>query len=71
MLERMGLVTTEVGTDARSRTIRLSRKGISAFKRAVPLWSAVQSELKERLGLDGRAKLDQMLQTLTKPVEVK
>jgi len=68
VLERMGLVTTRVGEDARSKTIELSRKGISAFRRAVPLWSAVQSELIERIGTNGRSQLDDMLTTLTEPL---
>ena len=68
VLERMGLVITKVGLDARSKTIHLSRKGANTFKRAVPLWYAVQSELIERLGLDGRVQLDDMLETLTKPL---
>lgn len=68
VLERMGLVTTKAGEDARSKTIQVSRRGLSAFKRAVPLWGAVQSELIERLGLDGRQQLEDMLAALTEPL---
>ncbi len=68
VLERMGLVTTKVGEDARSKTIQLTRKGLDAFKRAIPLWSAVQSELIERLGLDGRRQLDDLLAALSQPL---
>ena len=68
VLERMELVITRVGTDARSKTICLSRKGTNAFKRAAPLWYSVQSELNERLGLSGRARLADMLGSLTEPL---
>ena len=68
VLERMGLVRTKVGADARSKTIHLSRKGVNTFKRAAPFWYAVQSELMERLGMDGRGRLDEMLQSLTAPL---
>lgn len=68
VLEKMGLITTRAGLDARSKTIHLSRKGANAFKRAIPLWYAVQRELVQRLGLDGRGQLDHMLETLTQPL---
>ncbi len=68
VLEKMGLIHTRVGPDARSKTIHLSRKGRDAFKRAVPLWYAVQNELLERLGLDRREQLEDMLATLTEPL---
>jgi len=67
VLEKLGLVTMKAGEDARTRTIHLTRKGLNAFKRAVPLWHSVQSRLLERLGLNGRAKLDELLDTLTAP----
>ena len=71
VLEKMGLIKTKVGIDARSKTIQLSRKGMNAFKRAVPMWYAVQNELVQRLGLDRREQLDDMLAALTKPLSGK
>ena len=68
VLEKLGLVKTKVGADARTRTIHLTRKGANAFRHAVPLWYGAQSELLERLGLEGRAQLDDMLNTLTAPL---
>ncbi len=68
VLEKMGLVTTKVGADARCKTIHLSRKGMSAFKKAAPLWFSVQNELVGRLGLEGRAQLDDLLTALTEPL---
>ena len=70
VLEKMGLVATKAGTDARSKTIHLTRKGQGALKRAVPLWYAAQNELVDRLGLDGRAQLEQLLEALTQPLAV-
>lgn len=66
VLENLGLVTTRVGEDARTRTIHLSKKGANTFKRAIPLWHSVQSQLLNRLG--GRTQLDELLETLTAPV---
>ena len=54
VLEKLGLVDMRVGGDARTRTIHLTRKGSNAFKRAIPLWHSVQSQLTNRLGLPGR-----------------
>ena len=69
VLEKLGYVTTKVGVDARSKTIHLSRKGMSAFKRAAPLWYATQNELLDRIGLDGRDNLNDVLAKLMNPLE--
>lgn len=71
VLEKMGLITTKVGADARSKTIHLSRRGHNAFKRAVPLWHAVQAELAARLGVDGREQLELFLSALARPLSDK
>lgn len=68
VLERLGLVGMEVGEDARTRTIHLTRKGHDTYKRAAPLWHGVQTRLLDRLGLDGRNQLDRLLTTLTAPL---
>ena len=68
VLEKMDLVITKPGADARTRTIHLTRKGANAFKRAVPLWYGVQTELMARIGLGGRNQLDDTLAMLTQPL---
>lgn len=68
VLEKMGLVTMKVGADARVRTIHLTRKGNNAFKRALPLWYQVQSELVSRVGIEGRSQLDELLAVITEPL---
>lgn len=70
VLEKMGLVSTRMAADARSKTIHLSRKGRHAFKRALPLWYAAQNELLERLSGDGREQLDDILAVLARPLSV-
>ena len=66
VLEKLGLVTMKVGSDARTRTIHVTRKGKDRFKRAVPLWNHIQGELLARLG--DRGQLDDMLDTLTNSI---
>lgn len=70
VLERMGLVSSSAGTDARSRVVRLTGQGARAFKRAVPLWRSVQTELAGRIGSDGRGRLDDLLAALTAPLAI-
>lgn len=68
VLERMGMLGTKVGADARSKTIQLTRKGANAFNRAVPLWTEVQTELSDRLGRSGRKQLEEVLAALSEPL---
>ena len=68
VLEKKGLIDTKIGTDARTKTIHLSRKGRAAFQQAVPLWHAAQTQFLERLGPGGRAQLDDMLAVLAQPL---
>ena len=67
VLERQGLVSMKVGGDARTRTLHLTRNGVNVFKRAVPLWYSVQTQLIDRLGPAGRGQLNDLLDTLTAP----
>jgi len=64
VMEKMGLVSVSVGKDARTRTVDVTPQGRSAFKQAVPLWQAVQQELKTNLGAGGRGLLDHLLDQL-------
>ena len=68
VLEKMEYIETRTGSDARSKTIHLSRKGKAAFRRAWPIWRGVQKELTGRLGADGRTHLDTLLGSLTEPL---
>ena len=68
VLEKQGLVRTQPGADARTRTVHLTSEGDRTFQRAVPLWYGAQSELLNRLGNDGRNQLDDLLTTLTAPL---
>ena len=51
-LDRLGLVEIAEGTDRRSRVVSLSRKGVSALKKALPLWEKVQGALMQEVGED-------------------
>ena len=66
VMEKLGLVRMKVGADARTRSIHLTRKGANAYKRAIPLWHSVQSQLLSRLG--DRSQLDELLATLSAPL---
>ena len=68
VLEKAEFVTIKAGNDARTRTLHLTRKGNNAFKKAVPLWYDIQSQLNKRLGETGRTRFDDMISTLTAPV---
>lgn len=68
VLENLGLLTMEVGPDARTKTLHLTRKGRETTRRAARLWSAVQAKLSDRLGADGRHQLDRLLAALTDPL---
>ena len=69
VLQKLGLVATQAGEDARTRTIHITPEGKRAFDLAAPKWFAVQDELLQRLGHDGRAQLDALLAALTTPLE--
>ena len=59
-----------IGEDARKRQIQLTTAGKKAFKTAVPLWQEVQNEFVNKLGLDRRAQLKDMLTELTAEGEI-
>lgn len=50
ILSRRGLVAIRRGTDRRERWLSLSAQGKAEFKRALPHWQAVQTELRKQLG---------------------
>lgn len=61
VLEKKGLVTMQVGEDARSKNIQVTAKGKTVFKEAAPHWYAVQANLKDRIGEQGRNQLNHLL----------
>jgi DNA-binding MarR family transcriptional regulator len=61
-LERDRLVDITVGDeDRRRRIISLTSKGLRAFERAYPLWSAAQQKLSDLFGEFEMAKLREVL----------
>src|SRR5262249_35179652 len=50
VLERMGLVGLDSGTDERTRVIELTKSGERSIDHATPLWKSVQKTVTERLG---------------------
>ena len=65
LLESMDLISVQVGQDARTKSIRLSRQGRMAMKRAVPLWAKVQTGLQQKLGKQKRELLNELMAELT------
>jgi DNA-binding MarR family transcriptional regulator len=65
VLEKLGFVTMHIGDDARVRNVRMTSKGIAAFKLAVPLWREVQSRLANKIGSAQHVQFKETLQTLT------
>jgi DNA-binding MarR family transcriptional regulator len=51
-LERAGLLEIEVSrSDARSRTVHLTKKGREVVRKAVPLWERAQADLEGDYGM--------------------
>lgn len=50
LTEREGLINISTGEDARSKTVKITHKGKSAFKNALPLWEKAQSRFIEEMG---------------------
>ena len=65
VLEKQGLIAMQVGADARTREITLTKEGRQAIRRAAPLWQSVQDTLVDRLGQGRRAELRSLLDELT------
>jgi len=66
-LARDGLVRIEIGADARSRAVRLSRSGKSRFTMAKAAWRAAQDQVE---GAYGSAAAAQLRATLARLVGV-
>lgn len=65
VLERMELVTTGRGKrDLRESMVRLADPGEAMLARATPLWNACQKDIETRLGAEGLATLQNILEIL-------
>jgi DNA-binding MarR family transcriptional regulator len=64
VLERMNLCAPAVADDKREAAVALSDDGRRVLAAATPLWSAIQSELRTRIGSDGAAQLEALLGAL-------
>ena len=64
VLEKQGLITMQVGADARTRVIALTQSGRQALRRGTPLWLEVQDTFTDRLGAEKRVQLKQLLNEL-------
>ena len=65
LMEQQGLVAMTSGQDARTRVVKLTRKGHSTLRRAGPAWWQVQSSLIDQLGLEKRQLLQELLSDLS------
>ena len=50
IMDREGWIAERRGQDQRERRLRLSKAGETQFKRALPAWEKVQSQLRRQLG---------------------
>ena len=50
IMDREGWIVERRGQDQRERRLRLSKAGETQFKRALPAWEKVQSQLRHQLG---------------------
>ena len=50
ILSRRGWIAKRTGKDLRERWVRLTKAGLTAFEKALPLWEKTQSDLRRRLG---------------------
>ena len=53
VLEKKGLIRTQIGLDRRAREVTLTDLGHEALIKAVPLWGKAQARVKEGLGEEG------------------
>jgi DNA-binding MarR family transcriptional regulator len=63
-LERDSLIEVVAGTDRRTRTVRLTRRGRTLLAKTLPLWHAEHQRLKSDLGAGATARLIEQLQTV-------
>jgi DNA-binding MarR family transcriptional regulator len=61
VLERMGLVRTNLGADHRETTIVLAPAGRRVLEEGAPLWTKAQRRIETALGEDGATALRRLL----------
>ena len=49
VLQKDGWIALEPGEDGRTRTVGLTKAGVLAIERAIPLWSEAQADIENRL----------------------
>ncbi|TYC67274.1 winged helix-turn-helix transcriptional regulator [Stappia sp. BW2] len=52
LVERKGLVASQLVPDGRSKQYRLTPKGVDLLNRILPLWRRAQADVKDHLGSD-------------------
>ncbi len=65
LMESQGLVAVATGRDARTRVVKLTRKGQRALDKGGSLWFGLQNTLTTKLGARKRAQLAELLNELT------
>ncbi|EFK05801.1 transcriptional regulator, MarR family [delta proteobacterium NaphS2] len=50
LLTRMGMISTEAGSDRRQRNIIITKEGIILLEKALPLWQRAQREVVDVIG---------------------
>lgn len=66
IMARHGWISERRGKDRRERWLRLSQRGESQLKRALPLWKALQRNLRHQLGTKTWDELLGLTNELTK-----
>jgi DNA-binding MarR family transcriptional regulator len=68
IMDREGWIAERRGLDQRERRLRLSKAGETQFKRALPAWEKVQSQLRHQLGEQSWKNLLEITHQLTELV---
>ena len=68
VLEKHSLIVMQVGSDARTRVMELTRTGRATLRRATPLWQAVQDDMVGKLGQQKRKELQGLLSEITEEI---
>ncbi|MFM0342398.1 MarR family winged helix-turn-helix transcriptional regulator [Paraburkholderia fungorum] len=63
-LERDGLLEVRTGEDRRAREAHITVSGLALFRRALPLWSAVQEQFEASYGVREAADLRKALRAV-------
>lgn len=64
VLKRDGLLRDVQSSDGRLRSVKLTRKGERAIEAAIPLWSKVQKQVTNAIGMTGWASISAELEKL-------